>query len=361
MSTLNAAYWHALNILNIGSLWKFWEISKNFSNIQRMYEASAHELLKLGANPQAVDKLCIGRRKIDPVQEMNKITRAGIQILTRHDSDYPERLQHIHSSPPLIYVRGNAKCLKSESLAFVGSRKISSYGKNIIKQLVPSICELDVSIVSGMAYGVDAVSLETCLEHGGTPIAVLASSLSYEEIAPKAHLDLARQIEQAGCLISENPPGSFIGKMHFPLRNRIISGLSLGIVVVEAGLKSGSLITAKYGLDHGKEVFAVPGTIFSPNSEGTLELIKRGARCVTSAKDITQEFGWDTRINKNVLNLTSPVHQKIMDCLSVGYNNIDAILENTTLTSNQILSGITELEIMGALQRSGNGVYHKTR
>lgn len=326
-----------------------------------MYQATINDLVKAGVDPHLADKITKKRQFINPELELDKILRTGVSVLTQEDTGFPDSLKTIHSSPPLIYLRGDPTLLSKELLAVVGSRKITSYGKNVVEHLVPSICDLDVGIVSGMAYGVDAAALEACISHGGKPVAVLASSLLYGEISPKANFQLAQKIEQVGCLISENPPGGFVGKMHFPLRNRIVSALSLGIVIIEAGLKSGSLGTAKIGLEQGKEIFAVPGSIFSPNSEGTLDLIKRGAKCVTSIQDIAQEFGWDVNTGQQILEFTNANHKLVIESIHQGYNTVDSIAQQTKFNSHQVLTIITELELLGALHKGGNGVYHKVR
>lgn len=361
MSSLEASYWHALNIINSGNLWKFTAISGQLGGPEKVFNATEDTLINSGINPQAAARIIKGRDQLDPQIELGKITRHGIQLLTQSDPNFPALLKNIPDSPPLIYTRGDAKTLNQELIAFVGSRKLSSYGSNVIKRLVPPLCNLQVGIASGLAYGADAVSLESCLDAGGTPVAVLASSLLDSEISPKVNYRLAKRIESAGCLVSENPPGAFVGKVHFPLRNRIVSGLSLGVVVIEAGLKSGSLVTAAIALDQNKEVFAVPGPITSANSEGTNDLLKRGAICTTTSQDIAQTFGWDLQQKSLPIKFTNPHHKIIYESIVEGCNTFNGLVNQIHLSPNQILVALTELELLGSLHRAGNGVYHKGR
>ncbi|MFH1412752.1 MAG: DNA-processing protein DprA [bacterium] len=211
-------------------------------------------------------------------------------VIKFNDSNYPALLKQIHDPPHILYCRGilNPQLTKF-TLAVVGSRKHSPYGHQVIRKLVSELSKLGITIVSGLAFGLDALAHQTALDYHGKTIAVLGSGLDDYNIYPSENLQLAHQIiANNGCLISEYAPGTGAQKYHFPMRNRIISGMSLGTLVIEAAERSGSLITARYALEQNREVMAIPGRIDSSTSKGTNNLIKMGARPVTSIDDILE-------------------------------------------------------------------------
>lgn len=327
---------------------------------EALFSSNEKQLLAAGLDPSSVNKIIAGRKLINPAEEWRKLEQTGIKTLTIESKGYPNILKEISDPPPILYVRGDYSLLNSPSLAVVGSRKLTSYGRQVIDKLVPELCQMGVSIVSGMAFGADSAALETCVEAGGKPIAVLASSLDYSEISPRSNLRLADIIETRGLLISENPPGRGTHKMYFPLRNRIVSGISVGSLIVEAGLPSGSLLTAKLALEQNREVFAVPGSIFSPLSAGTLDLIKRGAKCVTDSSDIAKEFGWDLKIRQLNMKFDNPLHEKISSILTHSGSTADQIIELSGQPAEVIMPALSEMELIGALRLS-KGLYAKIK
>jgi DNA processing protein len=359
LSTISAKYWHALNLIIPQNLWKLWDISEFLGGPEKVWTANAANFRKTGLGAKLAARIVEKRKTLNIEDEWGKLANLGIKVLVLRQTGYPNLLGQIHSAPPIIYIRGESQILTRKGIAVVGSRKISSYGQDVVDSLVPPLASLDINIISGMAFGTDSAALEACLDHGGTPVAVLASSLVWEEISPRPNLALARRIAESGCLISENPPGTIVNKNHFPLRNRIVSGLSLGVLVIEAAERSGSCITARLALEQNREVFAVPGSIFAPNSQGTLELIKQGAKCVTSAADIAQEFGWDLGLAAAKKQSSgSPLHKIIQKLLAQEPTTCDALIRKIDYQPHEIIAGLTELEIAGSLRRSGNGVYH---
>ena len=207
------------------------------------------------------------------------------------NKEYPEQLKYIYDPPQKLYVLGNKEILTQKGVAIVGSRKATEYGKKVALQISKELSEKGINIISGLALGIDTYAhLGTLQENGkGKTIAVLGSGL--DEIYPKQNIELAKQIlKRGGCIITEYPTGTKPEKLNFPQRNRIISGLASGVVVVEATEKSGALITAEFALEQGREVFAVPGNIYSETAIGTNNLIKQGAKLVTSYEDITEEI-----------------------------------------------------------------------
>lgn len=208
-----------------------------------------------------------------------------------NSGDYPERLRNIYDPPKKLYVLGNFKILKEKAIAIVGSRKATEYGKKVAFQISQELTKENINIVSGLAIGIDAYAHlgAISIQNQASTIAVLGSGI--DEMYPKENTELARKIIQTGgCIVSEYPLGTKPNKINFPQRNRIISGLSDGVVVVEASEKSGSLITAEFGIEQGKEIFAVPGNIDNLLSKGTNKLIQDGAKMVLSSKEILEEI-----------------------------------------------------------------------
>lgn len=361
MSTPNAKYWHSLNLIISYGLWRCLPLLPNLEGPSSFFRLTENQLLEAGLDPSLTNSIIAGRNRIDPDAEWEKLQILGINTVSWDDPGYPKQLSEIATPPPLLYVRGNSSILNQPGLAVVGTRKISSYGKQATHALVPGLVSIGLNIISGMAIGTDSVALETCLENGGTPIAVIASGIDDAGITPKSNIGLARNIINAGCLISEIPPGTNVRKGNFPQRNRIISGLSLGALVIEADKNSGSLITANYALDQNREIFSVPGPIFSQNSSGTLSLIKRGAVCVTEVSDITKAFGWDIKIKPKQLKLADPLHQIIVQYISQEPASTESVIKYTKKSAGEILAALTELELIGILKQVTPGIYAKIK
>lgn len=220
----------------------------------------------------------------------------NIHSITFFDKTYPTMLKEIAQPPWVIYGRGDLSLFLENTIGIVGTRKPTRYGIEVTQYLTERLVDMKWCIVSGMAYGIDGVAHQTALRAGGKTIAVLGTGV--DVVYPKRHQLLYKELIQKGLVISEMPPGTQPHPGLFPLRNRIISGLSYGVLVVEAAQRSGSLITADYAMEQGREVFAIPGSIFSTQSQGTLYLIQQGAKCVRHESDIMEEFQWVTRMDK---------------------------------------------------------------
>ncbi len=274
-------------------------------------------------------------------------------MLTLTDSLLPDRLQAIDSPPKTLYVEGNlTEILQSPAVAIVGSRKVSPYGRDITKHLASELAAQGIVIISGLAFGVDAIAQQAALDAGGRVIAVLPTPI--DRIYPASHRHLAKHIvEQGGALVSEYGPGSEVYKTNFVARNRIIAGLADATLLTEAALKSGSLHTARFALNAGRDVLAVPGNITSPTSEGTNNLIKHGATPVTSVEDILFSLGIDYASQKAHPKGDNEAEQAILDLLKGGVSDgtqlqIQSELDITTF--NQTLS---MLEIVGKIRNLG--------
>ena len=260
-----------------------------FGGLDRVFAASARELqaagLRLPVSEQLVS-VCRDERSLERELELARST--GITILTPADTDYPELLRTIHDPPLALYVRGIAEKMEGPAVAIVGSRRASLYGLECAGRLACELALRGATVVSGLARGIDGAAHRGALKGGGRTLAVLGSGL--DQLYPPEHGPLAEEIAETGWLVSEHPMGTLPLPLHFPRRNRLISGLSLGVVVVEAAARSGALITADSALEQGREVFAVPGPMTSVTSQGTHRLLKQGARLVTSVEDILEEL-----------------------------------------------------------------------
>lgn len=223
------------------------------------------------------------------IEQIRQYEKNGIKAITILDENYPSLLKEIYQPPWVLFAKGNLSLLaKQPKLAVVGSRQATQYGKSAIRLLFPPLVEKGVVIVSGLANGIDTLAHENAMKNGGDTIAVIAGGLN--RIYPKENTELAREMMKTQLVVSEYPPNTKPERWHFPARNRIISGMSNGTFIIEAKRKSGSLITANYAVNEGREVFSLPGSIFNPYSSGTNDLIQQGAKPVMSSEDILDEL-----------------------------------------------------------------------
>ncbi len=283
-------YFNAFNLIDeIGPI-SFKKILTAFDSLERAWQASPNEFIRAGLKRAVAEQIKRKRPKIDPESELEKIIKEGIDIITIKDKDYPKLLKEIYAPPAILYIRGQFRPEDKFCLGVVGPRKVSFYGKQIAPCITANLAQAGLTIVSGLAKGVDALAHQTALKVNGRTIAVLGSGLDRKSIYPAINKRLAEEISQNGVVISEYPINTEPIAQNFPQRNRIISGLSLGVLVIEASEKSGALITAKDALEQNREVFAIPGSILSANSIGTNNLIKMGAKLVSNVNDILEEL-----------------------------------------------------------------------
>lgn len=269
------------------SIYKILKDSPSLSSIQQFTIAELQSIVNLPAR-------CTPQKDLPIILTLNLLKeyeQNGIFPITIFDDLYPEHLKETYQPPWVLYAKGNVDLLKEQKkLAVVGARRATPYGKMAINLLFPELIAHDFVIVSGLAIGIDAHSHEMAMKYKGKTIGVIAGG--FHHLYPKENQQLAAKMVQEHLLLSEYPPDTRPEKWHFPLRNRIISGMSVGTLVVEAEKKSGSLITANFALNEGREVFAIPGSILNPQSMGTNELIQQGAKLVKSAKDIINELSY---------------------------------------------------------------------
>ncbi len=280
-----------------------------------------------------------------------------IKKISEADTEFPNCLRVIPSRPKELYLRGTLD-LAAPCVAIVGSRIPSTYGKQACQDIASGLARAGVCVVSGLAPGIDTISHKTALECGGQTIGVLGTGLDENSFFPKQNLDLAQEIvDTGGCLVSEYPAGFRATNYSFPQRNRIISGLSLAIVVIEAKEKSGSLLTAEWGRKQHKLVFAVPGSIYSANSKGCNRLLKNEAKACDSALDILNALGIAPVSPKIAAATNNPEEQKILDALKDGALTTDQIILTTKLPAPTVIGLIPVMEINNIIRSLGNGEY----
>lgn len=317
--------------------------NKNEADLVQLFGNVPGKAIHSSRNNLEIDKKIFGRYQIEPI--------------FIGDESYPQLLAEIYDPPAILYCRGDIELLKKPSIAIVGSRKHSYYAKAVLEKIIPVLSNSKIVIVSGLALGVDGLAHYLALESGGETIGILGSGT--DKVYPSSNQLLGeRMIKNNGLIISEFPPETPPLKQNFPLRNRIIAGMTLGTLVVEARKESGSLITAAFAIDAGREVFAVPGNIDSFASEGCNWLIKEGAKIVTSAEDILEEIGIDN-INSNIAS-SKPENDEekmIFEILQKEKSDIDKIFKTTKIDISALNSLLAMMEISGKVEKLSDGRY----
>lgn len=356
-------YINALNkIPGIGSV-RLQKAIDYFGTAEQAWNADQESLVRSGLGSKVAGDMVNLRNKINPEREWDMLEKLGIRMVTAIDAEYPKLLLEYPGRPYVLYVRGSASLDSIQpALSVVGSRKLSGYGKQVAYQLSKDMAQAGITIISGLALGIDAVAHRGALDGGGKTLAVLGNSLDDPSLSPRSNFRLAQEIIKNGALVSEYPPVTTASPQNFPARNRIMAGFSLGTLVVEAAIESGSLITARYALDANREVFAIPGSIFSPASKGAHGLIKSGAKLVEGVSDILEELGIDhlsSTVSKTEPPKLDATEEKIIRAISCEAIHIDAIRKMTGLETGMISSTLTLLEMKGMVKNIGGQNYIK--
>jgi DNA processing protein len=357
----NIAYLVALHsIEGLGNV-RLKRLLDAFEDPKIIWQTKENELSKFGIPEKSLIFLKQAKQNLNPEEYFEQITKKGIKILTWFDEDYPESLRQIDGPPIILYYFGQFKEEDKNSVAVVGTRKITGYGGLVTEKFSSELAQAGLTIVSGLASGVDTVAHQSALKADGRTIAILGGGLN--KIFPSSNFSLAREIaEGRGVVATEFPPDYPSMAGNFPARNRIVAGLCLGVLVTEAAEDSGSLITARLGIEQGKEVFAVPGPITSSLSNGTAYLIKQGARIVTSSEEVLEGIGWESRMKSarsevQLVNL-SDLEQAILGCLAEN-KHIDEICRQLKKPSFEVSGSLIKLEIAGVVKNLGAGNYSK--
>lgn len=337
---------------------------ERFGSPEAVLAASPSELREVhGVGPKLLEQI-LAADEIDVEDEIAVCRQHGITILTESSPDYPRTLEEIHDPPGVLFVRGQLKPQDGLAIALVGTRHATQYGLRQAERLAGSLARSGLTIVSGLARGIDAAAHRGALAAGGRTVAVLASGVL--SIYPPEHEELAEQVAVQGAVLSEAPPRAGPRSGTFPQRNRIISGLSLGVIVVEAGDRSGALITARHAMEQGRDVFAVPGRVEDRTARGCHRLIRDGAKLIETADDVLEELGplvaAVPRDDGQVIHhpaelLLNELEQKILGAIHGDATSIDEIISCTELPVPQVLSTLSVLEMRHLVRRlSGNTV-----
>lgn len=336
-------------------------LKKHFSSLEQAFNAKAPELQKARIEENIANEFVSARQNINPEAIMEKIIKERIKILTLDSQNYPRLLKEIYSPPPLLYYKGVLEQNNDFNIAIVGTRKFTSYGKQATEDIAGQLAKNGLTIVSGLALGIDTLAHSACLNAGGITIVVLGTGIDAQSIYPSTNRYLAEKIiASGGAVISEFPLETQPLRFNFPQRNRIISGLSLATLVIEAGEKSGALITAGFACEQNRDVFAVPGSIYSPVSVGPNNLIKQGAKPITAAADIMEALDLKNISayidNKKIIGDTQE-EEIILRHLSFETCYIDELIRLTGLGAAAISSTLTIMEMKGMVKNLGGMQY----
>lgn len=332
-----------------------------FNNAEQAFEAPLNEIIKAGIKERIALEFISARANIDLRKLLNILKNENIQVIALRDERYPKLLKEIFDPPALLYVKGELKSRDEYAIAIVGTRKFSPYGKRVTVEITKELAQNKLTVISGLALGIDAIAHHACLEAGGRTIAVLGTGLDKASIYPSSNSSLANKIiDMDGAIISEFPLFTQPFRSNFPQRNRIISGLSLGTLVVEAANRSGALITAFSSLEQNREVFAVPGSIYSETSVGPNKLIKQGAKPITKAKEIMETLDLkevSQYINNKKIIPDSAEEELLLTHLGREPMHVDDLTRLTKLQVAAINATLTMMEMKGMVKNLGNMQY----
>jgi DNA processing protein len=355
-------FWIGFNLIKgIGAV-RLQALIQYFGDLQAAWNADPAALAEAGLGRKVIERLLEARSKVDLPGLWGKIESQGIQVLTWQDETYPARLKEIDQPPPVLYLRGEFLPDDVFAVAIVGTRRVTSYGRQIAEQMAAFLAANGITVISGLARGVDAVAHQAALRTGGRTMAVLGSGV--DRIYPPEHRGLAEQMMERGAIISDYALGTPPDASNFPPRNRIISGLSLAVVVVEAGETSGALLTAEFAAEQGREVFAVPGSILAPQSKGTNKLIQRGALPLLNANDLMQALDL-TRIGEHKaarkILPADLTEARLLDLLGDEPLHVDEIRSQADLPIEKVSAALALMELKGLVRQVGGMNYVAVR
>ncbi len=352
------AYWVGFNLVRgIGAV-RLKGLLDFFGSLEVAWQAPIDGLQAAGLSGKIIENFLSVRRGVDLEKIWEHIKAQGITVLTWEDEAYPRRLKEIDQPPPVLYLRGELLDEDSWAVAIVGTRRITLYGRQVAEELAGFLAQRGITVVSGLARGVDGVAHEACLRAGGRTFAVLGSGV--DRIYPPEHERLAARIMERGAVISDYAPGTPPDSANFPPRNRIISGLSLATVVVEAGETSGALITATFAAEQGRDVLAVPGNINAPQSKGTNRLIQNGARPLLKPEDVLEALELEL-VNEHhearAVLPSDPMEACILQLLSSQPSHVDEISIQSGLSIDKVSATLTLMELKGMVRQVGGMNY----
>jgi DNA processing protein len=361
--TTDIKYWVGFNnIPGIGRV-RLGQLQNYFGSLELAWHASPGDMKRAGLDSAGLRSITQWRDKISPDAEMEKLERRHVKVLTCNDDDYPRRLKEIYDYPPVLYVKGSILPEDEWCLAVVGTRRATIYGKQITEEITTDLATSKITIVSGLARGIDTIAHRSALKAGGRTLAVFASGLDI--IYPAENEKLAAEIVEQGAIISEYPLGARPRAENFPRRNRILSGLSLGVLVTEADEDSGAIITARDALEQDREVFAIPGSVLSPASRGTNRLIQRSeAKLVRTHTDILEELNLTAVARQMEMREILPeteTESALIGQLGAEPCHIDEVCRKSGLPAATVSSTLAMLELKGVVKQVGTMNYVLSR
>jgi len=355
-------YWIGFTLVKgIGAV-RFQRLLERFGDAKAAWRAAPTDLAGAGLSLTLIERLVAVREKVDLSRIWEQIQSKGIRVLTWLDEAYPQRLKEIEQPPPVLYLRGDLLPEDTWSVAIVGTRRVTPYGRQVTEEIASFLAAHGITVVSGLARGVDGLAHTAALKAGGRTLAILGSGV--DKIYPPENRALAERIFEHGAILSDYAPGTPPEASNFPPRNRIISGLSMAVVVIEAGETSGALITAEFAAEQGREVFSVPGNILAPQSKGTNKLIQQGAFPLLRASDILQTLNL-TRVGQHKAARKAlpadDVEAKLLMAIGEEPLHVDEIRNQTSLPVEKVSATLVRMELKGMVRRVGNMHYVAVR
>lgn len=351
-------FWIGFNLVKGIGPTRLQHLINYFGDIQRAWEASPSELQAAELGERFIQSLIETRMSSRLDETMELLHQKDIRVLTWEDPNYPRRLKEVNQSPPVLYLQGELLAEDHWAVAIVGTRRISTYGRQVAEQLGAELAQNGITVVSGLARGIDATAHQACLKNGGRTLAVLGCGVDI--VYPPEHRQLAQQVIANGALISDYPPGTAPEAINFPPRNRIISGLSQAVVVVEAGKKSGALITAAFAAEQGRQVFAIPGNIYAPLCKGPNQLIYDGAQILPDTKTLLEALEVRQVKAQQSARKVLPAdatEAQLYDILGHEPLHVDEIGAKSGLPIAVISASLTLMELKGMVRQVGNMRY----
>jgi DNA processing protein len=365
MTHNDTKYWLGLSLApGIGTV-RFQQLIEYFGSAHEVWQANKADLLNAQLPENTANGLISFRAKTNLEQELEKVQKVNARLITQLDDEYPTLLRKIASAPPLLYIKGNLTEADRRSIAIVGTRNASKYGREVTYKISKELAMQNVTIVSGLAQGIDHAAHMGAVTSNRRTIGVLGCGI--DRVYPPASKKLVDDIleKEVGAILSEFPIGTPPSGINFPRRNRILSGMTLAVLIAEAPEQSGSLITAEYALEQGRDVFAIPASVFSPHSIGTNRLIQDGAKLVMNAKDILNELNLtyervETREKVQVLAPTTENEKKVYAVLGYEPLHVDELTRMTSLRADEVSATLTMLELKGLAQMAGYMQYSRS-
>lgn len=352
------AYWLGFNLVKgIGSV-RMQGLLNYFGSLEIAWNAPQDALENAGLTSRVIENLQAVRRDVELEPLLERILSRGIKVLTWESQDYPRRLREVDQPPPVLYINGELTVEDEWAVAIVGTRRVTAYGRQMAEELAEYLAGNGITVVSGLARGVDGIAHKGALSAGGRTIAVLGSGV--DRIYPPEHTRLAEEIAAHGAVISDYALGTPPDGSNFPPRNRIISGLSLAVIVVEAGNKSGALITAQFAADQGRDVFAVPGNVHAPQSIGANRLIRDGARPLLRPQDVLKVLNLqqihEYRAARHVIP-ADEIEAKLIEIIHAEALHVDEISREAGYSIEKVSAALTMMELKGLVRQVGGMQY----